>query len=253
MRRVALAVVVVVAVAGCGAGRQSAPVDSSPAATATTSATTTEASPASTQLAVYFVRGGKVAPVRRAVPPTKGVAAAALLQLLEGPTADERAQGLTSAIPSDAALTGLSIAAGDARLDGVAGLDREALGQVVYTLTQFPTVRSVNGLTRADLEDVTPLILVESPLPGDTVSSPLHVRGSADTFEANVQLSVGDADGNLVDTFTTATAGNGQRGSFDGVVTFTVRHPGAGTLVAYDVNQASGAREHVFTVPVVLR
>jgi hypothetical protein len=254
MRRVLIAVVVVAAVAGCGGGRQSAPVDSSPVTTAAASGTTTAGLPAgSQQLAVYFVRDGKVAPVRRSVPETKAVGAAALAQLLAGPSAEERSTGLGSAIPSGTSLGGLSISGGDAKLDGVDGLDREALGQIVYTLTQFPTVRSVNGVTRADLEDVTPLILVESPLPGDTVSSPLHVRGTADTFEANVQLSVGDADGTLVDTFTTATSGNGQRGSFDGVVEFTVRKPGSGTVLAYETNQDTGVREHVFRVPVELR
>ena len=253
MRRVLIAVVVVAVVAGCGGGRQSAPADSSPVTTAAASGTTTVHAPATSQLAVYFVREGKVAPVRRAVPETTAIGAAALAQLLGGPTAEERAAGLASAIPSGTSLDGLSISGGDAKLDGVAGLDREALGQVVYTLTQVPTVRSVNGLTRADLEDVTPLILVESPLPGDTVSSPLHVRGTADTFEANVQLSVSDADGMLADTFTTATSGNGQRGSFDGVVKFTVRKPGPGTVLAYDTNQDTGVREHVFRVPVTLR
>jgi hypothetical protein len=253
MRRVLLAVVVVAAVAGCGEGRQAAPVSSSPVATAAAAQTTTETATATAELAVYFVRDGKVAPVRRTVPATKAVGAAALAQLLDGPSTEERALGLASAIPSGVSLGGLSISGGDAKLDGVAGLDRKALGQVVYTLTQFPTVHSVNGMTRADLEDVTPLILVESPLPGDEVSSPLRVRGTADTFEANVQLSVGDADGNLVDTFTTATAGNGQRGSFDATVTFTVRKPGPGTLIAYDTNQDTGVREHVFMVPVVLR
>jgi Immunoglobulin-like domain of bacterial spore germination/Sporulation and spore germination len=253
MRRVPLAVVVVVALAGCGEGRQTAPAESSPATTATTSETTTEAAPATSSVAVYFVRDGKVAPVRRRVPATKAVGAAALAELLAGPDASERADRLASAIPAGTSLGGLSIAAGDAKLDGTDGLDRAALGEIVYTLTQFPTVHSVNGLTRADLEDVTPIILVESPLPGDTVSSPLHVRGTADTFEANVQLSVSDADGTLVDTFTTATSGNGQRGTFDATVTFTVRQPGPGTVLAFDVNQGSGVREHVVTIPVQLR
>ena len=253
MRCVLFAVAVIAVVAGCGGGRQSAPVDSSPATTAAAAGTTTVQSPASSRLAVYFVRDGKVAPVRRAVPETKAVGAAALAVLLDGPTAEERAAGLASAIPSGTSLGGLSISGGDAKLNGVAGLDREALGQIVYTLTQFPTVHSVNGYTRSDLEDVTPLILVESPLPGDTVSSPLHIRGTSNTFEANVQLSVGDADGILVDTFTTATSGNGQRGSFDAVVEFTVRKPGPATLLAYDTNQDSGAREHVFRVPVEIR
>jgi hypothetical protein len=45
---------------------------------------------ASTRLAVYLVRGEQVAPVRRLVPSTTGVARAALMELLRGPTAVER-------------------------------------------------------------------------------------------------------------------------------------------------------------------
>ena len=62
MRRVLIAVVVVAVVAGCGGGRQSAPVDSSPVTTAAASRTPTVQAPATSQLAVYFVREGKVAP-----------------------------------------------------------------------------------------------------------------------------------------------------------------------------------------------
>jgi Immunoglobulin-like domain of bacterial spore germination/Sporulation and spore germination len=258
MRRIAPFAVLLLVLAGCGGSggprRPSSTAPPAPTAPATGATTTNAApAPATTSLAVYFVRDGKVAPVRRNVPETKAVGAAALAQLLAGPSAEERAAGLASAVPSGTSLSGLKIAGGDARLAGVDALGRKTLGQVVYTLTQFPSVQSVDGHTRAELEDVTPIVLVESPLPGDAVTSPLHVRGTANTFEANVQLSLSDSQGPLVDTFTTATSGNGTRGTFDGVISFTTRHAGAGTLLAYDVNQASGVREHVFTVPVVFR
>ena len=66
------------------------------------------------------------------------------------------------------------------------------LAQVVFTLTQFPTVDGVNfkldgkaidvlggegiiidhPMSRADYEDMSPAILVESPTVGNSVSSP---------------------------------------------------------------------------------
>ena len=80
-----------------------------------------------------------------------------------------------------------------------ANLLREALAQVVYTLTQLPTVESVDdpGATvdRADFEDETPAILVESPLSFEEVTSPLRAPGTANTFEANFQYELTDYDG----------------------------------------------------------
>ena len=65
---------------------------------------------------------------------------------------------------------------------------------VVYTLTQFPTVESVEidgqSYTRADFEEQTPSVLVESPLPFEEVTSPLRADGTANTFEANFQYEL---------------------------------------------------------------
>ena len=69
----------------------------------------------------------------------------------------------------------------------------EALAQIVYTLTQFPTVESVEidgeSYTRADFEEQTPSVLVESPLPFEEVTSPLRATGTANTFEATSTTS----------------------------------------------------------------
>ena len=49
--------------------------------------------------------------------------------------------------------------------------------------------------TRADFEEQTPIILVESPLPFEEVTSPLRVTGTANTFEATFQYELLDARG----------------------------------------------------------
>src|SRR5581483_1473419 len=117
-------------------------------------------------LRVYFLRDGKVVPVARHVPATQAVAAAALAALAAGPRA---AEGLETAVPVDFHPS-ITIAGGVATLTGGPKLDVEGRAQVVYTLTQFPTVHAVElegaRLTRAALEDETPLILAETPLPG---------------------------------------------------------------------------------------
>ena len=95
---------------------------------------------------------------------------------------------MTTQVPSGLQLT---IDHGRASVTG-AKLNPPALAQVVYALTTFPTVQSVNGKTRADVEGFVPPILVEQPSPGEAVTSPLHVTGNANTFEATFNY---DAEG----------------------------------------------------------
>src|SRR6188474_1202003 len=99
--------------AGCdGAG------DGDSSATTTTTATTpTTTSPGATSVAVYFLRDGKVAPVRRRVPATTAVARAAMRALLAGPTEAERDAGLVSAIPEGTSLRDIALADGVATVD----------------------------------------------------------------------------------------------------------------------------------------
>jgi hypothetical protein len=100
---------------------------------------------------VWFARGEQLVARQRTHPPTRRVATAALTALLNGPTRAERGAGLTSAIPPGTQLLGIAIAGGVATVDltsqyqsGGGSLSLQLrLGQVVYTLTQFPTVKAV--------------------------------------------------------------------------------------------------------------
>ena len=250
MRRLAPLVLLGVVVAGCG-GTKTVTVTTT--STVTRTVTTTPAE--TTALRVYFLRDGKVAPVARDVPKTEAVARAALDELLAGPTSGEIADGIVSALPLSAKLTSLSVSDGVARV-AMTGADTvETFGEVVYTLTQFPTVNKVvlNGreLTRRGLEDVTPAILVESPLPYARVSSPLQVTGTANTFEATFEYALVDANGKvLASHFVTATSGSGTRGTFD----FTVRFAspgGQGKLVVFERSAENGSRIHQVEIPLV--
>ncbi|MGB2953293.1 MAG: Gmad2 immunoglobulin-like domain-containing protein [Gaiellaceae bacterium] len=207
-------------------------------------------------LRAYFLLNGQVRPVGREVPKTDAVAAAAL-HLLAGLTSQERDLGLESAIPAGTTFTRLDVKDGVASLSVAPALPKPALAQVVYTLTQFPTVRAVElggkRLTRADFEEETPPILVESPLPYDSVTSPLRAQGTANTFEATFEYDLKDPDGKLVSHhFETATSGSGTRGTFDFAVPFTVARKGLGHLIVYEISAADGSRIHEVEIPIQL-
>jgi germination protein M len=207
------------------------------------------------------LRDDSICAVGRSVPHTQAVARAALEQLLAGPTDAERAAGLTTALPADGHVVDVAIANGTATVDLSGALDDAARAQVTYTLTQFPTIARVvlrvDGqpappVTRADYEELTPPLLVESPLPGARVTSPLRIRGTANAFEATFQADLVAADGRLLAHKTVmATSGSGERGTFDETLTFA--RGGAGKLVVYENSAADGSRIHQVEVPLELR
>jgi len=267
MRFLALAAscLLALALAGCGSDDEG----SSPGGTTTQPPAQTTDPPAQTSteeeehaepivISVYFLRDGKVGITRRNAILGAKVGTAAVEQLLAGPTSTDRAAGLTSAIPVGTRLERLSIDAGTATADFSRELSPGAAAQVVYTLTQFPTVRrvSVDGaapLGRADLEDLTPAILVEVPAPGYSVSSPVLITGTANTFEATFQVEILDAGGRVVGKrFVTATSGSGTRGTFQAKVPFRVGEKGPGKLVVYELSAEDGSRLHEVEIPLEL-
>ena len=203
---------------------------------------------------VYFLKDGRVQPVAREVPKTQAVAAASLHELANGPTHNESGIGVTSDVRSDWEYSDVVIKNGSAVIGAADQLSRTALAQVVYTMTQFPTVKAVEidakRYTRADFEDETPIILVESPLPFESVSNPIHATGTANTFEATFQYDVVGPDGEVVDThFVTATSGSGRRGTFD-FTTKPFEASGDGALVVYELSAKDGSRIHEVRIPV---
>jgi hypothetical protein len=220
----------------------------------TTTETTTTTEEETTTLRVYFLLNGKVQPVAREVPKTKAVATAALGELAEGPTTSEGELGLTSETGSELEVS-VGIEGGVAFVDGpVSGA---GLAQVVYTLTQFPTVKAVDvggeRYTRRSMEDYTPAILVESPLPFETVGNPLRAKGTANTFEANFQYELVDPAGKVVDeNFVTATSGTGTRGTFDFTTTPYTGEPGEGALVVLELSAKDGSRINEVRIPLQL-
>jgi hypothetical protein len=270
-----VALVAAVALAGCGS-------DDAQPQPSTSGSTQAETRPdtGTTTFAVFLARDERVAPVRRTVPHTPGVARAALTALLAGPSPDDRAAGYGSAIPAGTELLDVAIANGTATVDlsgafaagGGSSSMLTRIAQVVFTVTQFPGVERVafrldgrpvteiggEGVVvdppvgRAGFEDQTPAILVESPLPGDTVRSPVRLRGTANVFEATVALEVRAADGTVVQrTFTTATSGSGTRGTFDTDLEVDVP-AGPFVIVAFESSAKDGSKLFPVELPLTL-
>jgi germination protein M len=185
---------------------------------------------------VYLLRDGKVWPVAREVATTDDLAAAAVDALRMGPTDREAEEGLVSAVP----------ASKDAKLS------RLALAQLVYTQSQLSTADPVEvdgkRYTRADFEEQTPQILVESPLAFEDVTTPLRVTGTANTFEATFEYELRNSAGTVVDSnFVTATSGTGTRGTFD----FTTKAvDDVASLVVFERSAKDGSRVNEVEIPL---
>lgn len=243
-----------VALVGCGGSDGAAPGETT---------TTTDAEPVGeSDVSVYFLLDGKVWPVRRTTERTPAVASAALDALVEGPTEEEAEElFLESAIPEGTEVVSLAVQDGVAQVAFSTPLPSEAIAQVVYTLTQFPTVDSVElveggvpiaGFDRGDYEDLTPPILVESPRFFEEVPNPVRATGTANTFEATFQYELTDTDGRIVDEgFVTATSGSGERGTFDfATARYDIPFDGVGALIVFEVSAKDGSRTNLVEIPI---
>ena len=244
-------------------------------------------SPGSTVVVrAYFLFDGApgvagLVPTLRNVPSTTAVARAAMGVLLGGPVQRPGATTLSTAIPAGTSLLDLSVSGGTATVnlshefesDGASASARRRLAQVVYTLTQFTSIRSVlfqvEGQTvttfgsegvvldgpqaRADFVDVLPSIFVDRAAYGAAISDPARITGSADVFEATFLVAILDGAGHqLVEQQAMATCGSGCRGTFDISVAYHVTKAQWGVLRAYDRSAKDGSPQDVREYPVWL-
>jgi hypothetical protein len=209
-----------------------------------------------TNVKVYFLRGDKVWPVAREISANNDIEALADA-LVNGPTDQERAElGLESALPASTIFMGGQVsddAVATVTFADATSLSFAAGAQIVYTMTAIPSVDSVDlfgvdPYTRADFEQHTPSVLIESPLPFEEVDTPLRVTGTANTFEANFQYELLDSAGNVVDeNFVTATSGTGTRGTFEFT---TADFDDVAALVVFESSAEDGSRIHEVEIPL---
>ncbi len=267
----------VLLVAGCDSG-SSETTTTAPSPPSTSDDPGTQPTPTQASVRVYLVRDEKVGTAERVVA-GPAVLRGALEQLFDGPTSEEEGWGLSTAVPDGVEVRSVSIADGTATVDlsgafddggGSAGMFLR-LAQLVHTATQFPSVERValriDGkpvtvfssegielpptLTRADVEEQAPAILVERPTPGARIVGPLRIGGTANTFEATVSWEVVAPDGSILGSgFTTATCGTGCRGSF--TVVEPVDGSGPATLRVFERSAEDGSKTKVVEVPIEL-
>jgi hypothetical protein len=221
---------------------------------------------------VFFFRDAALTRVSVQVSDSPAVATQAVGALLAGPPA-----GYTSAIPAGARLVALTVADGVAVARFSAGLgipSRSAQGQIVATLTQFPTIHGVeiqeDGMTAgpplqdgagatlrrpatsADYADLTALapIFVRQPARDASVSSPVHASGTADVFEGAFVVEVWSRGKRLRTQPIQATSGTGTRGTWMAAITLP---SGPAKLVFYEPSAADGRPLHTTTVLLSVR
>lgn len=225
--RLPILAVVSVLAAGCGSSSHGT------VSTVTITTNPHSAGTAAMTVTVFEVDEGLLHARLERVPSTPAVAGAALGVL-----------GITAQV---------SIADGTATVE-LAKATQDQVAEIVYTLTQFPTVQRVNvagrsGLTRDDFAAYVPPIFVESPAPGAHVQPTFHVSGTASVFEATLVVRL-VRDGKVL-TKQTVTASEGAPGRGTFTATFTTS-PGAVVIAAFSPSAADGTPQHEVEVPVTV-
>jgi germination protein M len=230
-----------------------------------------------------FVDNAGLVPVLREIPKTQAVGAAAMAALLAGPNDDELGArpAMYTTIPDGTRFLGLRIDAGVATVNlskefesgGGSASVLGRLAQVVYTLTQFPTVKSVRfeldgqavtvfsgegvvldePVGRADYADQLPAIFVDRPAWGGVLAEPARLVGVANVFEATFAVRILDGAGRaLASGPVTVSCGTGCWGTFDVTIPYTVRAAGWGTLRVFEPSAKDGSATNLTEYPVWL-
>jgi hypothetical protein len=221
-----LAVLLLVAVAaGCGGASKHATTTLEPTTTAQTQ---------TMPLTVFRITDGTLRAETVQVPKTEAVAGAALTAL-----------GIDARVTIDAGTASVELTSATPAL----------VAQIVYTLTQFPTVRRVDmagrtGLTRADVSSFEPVILVERPAAGGMVPLTFTVSGTASVFEATLVVELRRGATVISKHTVTASEGAPARGTF----ALELRAPSAGpaTIAAYAPSAEDGTPQHEQDIDVVV-
>ena len=235
--------------------------------------------------------GPFLVPVARDITTPAVPATPTIKALLAGPTAAETngIPSITTAIPAGTELLGLTIAGGVATVDlssefasgggSLSMLSRVA--QVVYTLTQFPTVDEVafeiegvpttvlggEGLmldsygTREGFlgTGLLPAVFVDSPVWGGASDNPMRIVGRTFVADGEFVVAIVDDDGLILTEQTVTASGSefmapgGPRWvSFDVTVAYTVDTAQVGALIVWSEDPSDGSQTNIREYPVTL-
>lgn len=231
--------------------------------------------PAKTEQAVmYFASGEKLYAVGKTVDVAESIdeqAQNALEALCEGPDKNDTAEGYGTLIPAGTRVNSVTVTDNIATVD----LTREfesgggslsmllRVAQVVWTTTSIEGVEKVTfkldgvavdaiggegiivapAVGRTDFDEQVAAIVLESPLHGETVQSPIPIAGNANVFEAQFMVEVLDAKGDvLASQSVTATSGTGTRGTFSEQIRLPDPYEGLATIVLFEPSPKDGSR-----------
>jgi hypothetical protein len=247
------------------------PTATSPAPTESPTTSPTPTTGRQFTFEVWFEVSDRLFATKRTEPFDVAVAALATAALVDGPSSAEAAAGVSSEVPSGTTfrITALKDSLATIEFDpgfyeGPDDVVRFRQAQVVYTLTQYATIETVQFTRvggdrvfgqqgRDDFEDLLPAILVEQPLIGSRASNPVTVSGTANVFEATVSLRILDSAGNeIARTFTTATCGTGCRGGYSVSIAYSIDHEQSGTVEVFESSAKDGSPINVVQIPVIL-
>lgn len=217
------------------------------------------------------------------LPAVSAIGRAALEELFAG-VPDDAPRNTYSIVPEGTELLDLSISRSVATVDlsgdfedtGVGtAADGLQIAQVVYTLTQFPTVKKVRFLldgeevvilgghgieldgpqSRKDWETSLPPIVVFRPYAGEEVDVPFTLTGVANVFEATVSWRLKQGREVLEEGFTTATCGTGCYGTFSDTIQIPLgtELPARVVLEVYESSAEDGRPLHMQRIPLLLR
>jgi hypothetical protein len=98
-----------------------------------------------------------------------------------------------------------------------------------------------------------PPISVANPQAGAFVQGPITISGSADVFEATVNIRVLDGNGEVIaETFAMATCGTGCRGDFSTQIDVPIDAKQPGTIQVFEYSAKDGSMINVVEIPVTL-
>ncbi len=225
--------------------------------------------------------GAYLVPVARDLPWSLTPATDAMTQLLAGPTSGESVSipAMSSAIPASAWASSIVIGGGTATvgLHGFGAATVRSVAQVVFTLTQFPTVdrvqltvdsvavAEVGGIeapfTREDFLDagVLPMVFADQPLFDGYAANPLRLVGRTFAFEAQFEVVIVDAEGLIVAEV--PVLANGPQivspggipwTSFDVTIPYLLDATQRGAVITFDRSAKDGSQIGVREYPVTL-
>jgi hypothetical protein len=253
--------------------------------------------PRPVEVSAYFMmasvgEGGPfLVPVARDITTPAAPATPTVEWLLAGPTQAEMngIPAITTAIPAGTELLGLTVADGIATVDlssefasgggSMSMLSRVA--QVVYTLTQFPTVDEVafeiegvpttvlggEGLmldsyrTREGFlgTGLFPAIFVDSPVWSGDADNPMRIVGKTFVVDGEFVVTIVDDNGLILTEQTVVATGSEFMApggplwiSFDVTVPYTVDTVQVGALIVWSEDPADGSQTNVREYPVTL-